>query len=706
MVSSLAGSAGWLAVPMWAIVGVASLSALAALYLLLLAVAARLARPHYRPPGGGQRLTVVVPAHDEEALIRRCVASLRAQDYPASAYDIVVIADNCTDSTALVAAEAGARVLVRDNPQVRGKGAALRWAFDILLSEDLPPDALVVVDADSVADPKMLAGLAACVDGGAQVVQAEYLALAEDTSMIAELRAAAFLLFHRVRFKGRAALGLPCNLVGNGMLFSRRVLEEHPWNAFTGVEDLEYSIDLRLAGVRPVFAGNATVWGPVSAGGSAARTQRLRWEGGRVHVVRTRLPKLLVAVLARGRWSQLDAAIDLMVPPLGVLAALAVVSAVATGILVGSHLLPALALVPAAVAVGSISGFVLIGLWAAGAPPSTFKALGLAPFMVASQLADRLRLLGGLGADRWERTARSPAGEIESPQVEGDRFVLGGVPIDPLGMDQALERLRGAIRQRQMTHLCTVNLDFLANARRHEDVRSLLQQSDFNLPDGAPVVWLGKLQGRKVPGRVAGSDLVPRLLSVAAEEGARVFLLGGEDGVATEAARRMTEANPALIIADVYEPPRQALADMNHQGIIDRIRDSRADILLVALGHPKQDRWITLNREKLNVSVAMGVGCTFDLIAGRRQRCPRWMGASGLEWLYRCVHEPRRLGGRYATDALDPSGRANPARGRAAATPSQTATRHLVAPAPATFRPASNGVDARDCYPLRCSASF
>jgi 1,2-diacylglycerol 3-beta-glucosyltransferase len=652
MVSYLATSGGWMAVPMWAVVGVGSLSALAALYLLVLAVAARIARPVYLPPRAGQRLTVVIPAHDEEALIGRCVASLRAQEYPSSAYDIVVIADNCTDGTATVAAEAGARVLVRDNPEVRGKGAALRWAFDVLLSEALPPDALVVVDADSVADPKMLAGLAACLDGGAQVVQAEYLALAEDTSMIAELRAAAFLLFHRVRFKGRAALGLPCSLVGNGMLFSRRVLEDHPWNAFTSVEDLEYSIDLRLAGIGPAFAGNATVRGPVSAGGSAARTQRLRWEGGRVHVVRTRLPKLLFAVLGRGRWSQLDAAIDLMVPPLGVLAALAVVSAVATGLLVGFHVLPAIALIPPLVAVGAISGFVLIGLWAAGAPTSTFKALGLAPFMVASQLADRLRLLGGLGADRWERTARSAAVEVEPPEmVEEDRFVLGGVPIDPLGMDEALERLRGAIRERQMTHLCTVNLDFLANARRYEDVRSLLQQSDFNLPDGAPVVWLGKLQGRKVPGRVAGSDLVPRLLSVAAEEGARVFLLGGEDGVAAEAARRMIEANPALVIADVYEPPRQALADMNHQAILERIRNSRADILLVALGHPKQDRWIRLNRELLDVSVAMGVGCTFDLIAGRRQRAPRWMGASGLEWLYRCVHEPRRLGSRYATDA-------------------------------------------------------
>ena len=182
-------------------------------------------------------------------------------------------------------------------------------------------------------------------------------------------------------------------------------------------------------------------------------------------------------------------------------------------------------------------------------------------------------------------------------------------------------------------------------------MRTLLQETDCNLPDGAPVVWLGRLSGRHVPGRVAGSDLVPRLLTVAAEEGARVFLLGGEDGVAAEAARRMAEGDSSLVIADVYEPPRQDLADMDHDMIVNRIRDAKADILLVALGHPKQDRWIRLNRDKLDVSVAIGIGCTLDLIAGRRRRAPRWMGASGLEWLYRWVHEPRRLGGRYAADA-------------------------------------------------------
>ena len=213
---------------------------------------------------------MLVPAHDEAVLVGRCVASLRQQSYPADLYEIVVIADNCTDDTAARAAAAGATVLVRTAPDARGKGPALRWAMDRMLESDPDLAALAVVDADSVADPGLLGALVARLEQGAPVVQAEYLGRDEDGSIRSELRAAAFLLFHRVRFGGRAVLGLPCHLVGNGMLFSREVLADHPWDAFTSAEDLEYSVDLRLAGVRPVYAGDARL----------GRTRGRAWAGG------------------------------------------------------------------------------------------------------------------------------------------------------------------------------------------------------------------------------------------------------------------------------------------------------------------------------------------------------------------------------------------------------------------------------------------
>ena len=127
-----------------------------------------------------------------------------------------------------------------------------------------------MVDADSVADPGLLGHSSPDLEQGAPVVQADYLGRNEDGSTRSELRVAAFLLFHRVRFGGRAVLGLPCHLVGNGMLFSREVLADHPWDAFTSAEDLEYSVDLRLAGVRPVYAGDAP----------ARRTRGRAWAGG------------------------------------------------------------------------------------------------------------------------------------------------------------------------------------------------------------------------------------------------------------------------------------------------------------------------------------------------------------------------------------------------------------------------------------------
>ena len=394
----------WATIAPLAVGGVAA--AAAGAYLDLLAAAA-----FAKPPAGAlvpptSRLVVLVPAHNEADYIGRCLETLRAQDYPADLFEVAVIADNCTDATASIAASMGARVLVRDNPEAPGKGPALRWAMDQLLAQERPPDGVVVVDADTVAAPGLLGALATRLAAGADAVQGEYLALPDDDSPGATLRAAGFLLFHKVRFSGRAALGLPCSLVGNGMLFSRRLLEEMPWGAFTSAEDLEYSVDLRLAGHRPVYAHDAGLQAPLPSGGHAASVQRLRWEGGRFHVVRTRLPKLVREIVLGRRWSLLDAAVDLAVPPLGVLALVAAAGTAASSLMVIVGAGPVWIVLPWVVASVSIPAFVLAGLASAGAPAATYRALALAPRYVASSLLTRLRLLGGLRADTWERTQR------------------------------------------------------------------------------------------------------------------------------------------------------------------------------------------------------------------------------------------------------------------------------------------------------------
>jgi exopolysaccharide biosynthesis WecB/TagA/CpsF family protein len=586
---------------------------------------------------------VLVPAHNEEQLIARCLKSLLAQSYPSELYRVVVIADNCSDGTASIAASAGAEVMTRTEPQHRGKGRALRWAMDQLLTAPDVPDAVVVVDADSVADRNLLAALEAELSIGHGVVQADYTVLTDESSPPrAHLVAAGFLLFHRVRFSGRAQLGMPANLVGNGMLFSTAVLGAHPWGAFSGVEDLEYSIDLRLAGVGVRFAPSAFVSGPGPATRAGEHTQRLRWEGGRFHVVRNRLWPIIRA--ARRDPRLLDAALDLATPPLGLLAMATGTGFAVVALAVAVGLAPTWALLPWLVALLAVPAFVVVGLRAARAPRAVWRAIARAPLYVVWKLGAYVSLARGFDPNRWDRSDRRDTSVMR-------RAEIAGVPIDAVDMPTAISRLRSAIGAGRLIQVLTINLDFLVRAQRDPGLMRIFQRTDLNLADGAPVVWLGRLLGVEMPGRIAGADLVPAMIRDLAQSGARLFLLGGEGGVAALAGERLAREYPGIVIAGTYEPPRASIANLNNSEILARIAEARSDVLLVALGHPKQERWIDLHRDQLSVSVAIGVGCVLDLIAGKSSRAPRWMQALGMEWLYRLAHEPGRLVGRYVTDA-------------------------------------------------------
>jgi hypothetical protein len=377
--------------------------AAAGLYQVTLALAASRYRP-FPPARGGTRLTVLVPAHDEESSIAACVRSLLDQTYPGELYEVAVVADNCTDHTAERAEAAGARVLVRDEPEVRGKGQALRWALDRVLVEAEPPDAVVVVDADTHADRGFLAALVAPLAAGAHAVQGESL-LVDDGTRASTLRAAAFLLVNRVRPSGRAVLGLPSHLAGNGMLVRRETLEAHPWDAYTSAEDLEYALRLRLNRIDPVFAGGAILRSPTAPNAAAAREQQLRWEGGKIHLAKTWIPALVATAVRDRRPVLLDAAVELAVPPLGLLGAGAAAGTVAAAALVAGGAAPRRAVAPWAVAVASIPIYVLVGLRAAGAPASAYRALAGAPMLVVQKVPQLGRLLRFRG-DTWVRTER------------------------------------------------------------------------------------------------------------------------------------------------------------------------------------------------------------------------------------------------------------------------------------------------------------
>lgn len=382
-------------------------------YLAFLSFAALVARPSSKPLSSWRpRLTVLVPAHNEAGLIARCVRSLVEQSYPAELFRVVVIADNCRDSTAAEAAGAGATVMVRNDETNPGKGRALRWAIDSVLSEPDAPDGIVIVDADSVADPGLLEGLAAALASGAQATQSDYTVLQADGATSGDrLRALAILLFNRARNLGRAAACLPASLLGNGMLLSRELLEKHPWSAFSAVEDLEFSIRCRINGVVPRFLGSRGVRGPIPVGYRAAVGQRLRWEGGRFYVLRRLGPLLLERMARHPDLAKLDALLDLLIPPLWIF-----VSLTAAGLLISVALtLTGLtaAIAPELWGLCVILAFVhvFVGLKAAGASTQNYAAFAGLPSFLAWKIAVYLRLLRGFNPNLWQRSVRNETAE-------------------------------------------------------------------------------------------------------------------------------------------------------------------------------------------------------------------------------------------------------------------------------------------------------
>ncbi|HEY4303876.1 MAG TPA: glycosyltransferase family 2 protein [Gemmatimonadaceae bacterium] len=261
------------------------------------------------------RFDIVVPSHNEETGIEETVRSLKALAYPSDMFRLIVVADNCTDRTAELARGAGAIVVERFNTEKRGKGYALELVYEKCLKEGFA-DAVVVVDADTVVTSNLLSAFSRRFDEGAEAVQAEYAVPGDTDSWRGRLMVIAFTLFHAVRSSARERLGFSSGLRGNGMAFAVDLLRRIPSRAYSLVEDVEYGCELGLNGVRVVYAEEAVVMSEMPTTGAAARSQRERWEGGRMKLVREYVPKLIGRGLAEGSGVKLDLAADLIVPPL------------------------------------------------------------------------------------------------------------------------------------------------------------------------------------------------------------------------------------------------------------------------------------------------------------------------------------------------------------------------------------------------------
>jgi N-acetylglucosaminyldiphosphoundecaprenol N-acetyl-beta-D-mannosaminyltransferase len=219
-------------------------------------------------------------------------------------------------------------------------------------------------------------------------------------------------------------------------------------------------------------------------------------------------------------------------------------------------------------------------------------------------------------------------------------------------MQEALDRIEDFIGSGGTHQVATANVDYLVNATRDLEYRRILCMCDLVLPDGMPIVWASHLFGAPLRERVTGADLVPQLARLSSEKGYTIFLLGATPAVSAAAASRLEALSPGVKIAGSFSPPIRPLEEFDNAPILEAIERAKPDILLVAFGSPKQEKWISRNCHLLKVPVTVGIGGSLEFLARSVKRAPAWMQNNSLEWLHRMWKEPRRLGPRYLSDAI------------------------------------------------------
>ena len=227
-----------------------------------------------------------------------------------------------------------------------------------------------------------------------------------------------------------------------------------------------------------------------------------------------------------------------------------------------------------------------------------------------------------------------------------DQVRIGRIWIDALTFDQALTAIADLVEMRAGGLVFTPNVDHVLNMENNASFNAAYAGASLSLADGMPVIWASKLLATPLPEKISGSDMLLPLLQRASTMGWRVYLVGGADGVAIEAAAKMRSMGVNVVGAD---SPLVSTAgvELDDAGLYDRMRAAKPDLVLAALGSPKQELWLKRMAEYVPSAVGVGIGASLDFLIGRVQRSPRWMSRSGLEWAYRLGQEPRRLWRRY-----------------------------------------------------------
>jgi cellulose synthase/poly-beta-1,6-N-acetylglucosamine synthase-like glycosyltransferase len=376
-------------------------------YLAILTLLALMAKRNSTFEGGHQRnIAVVIPAHNEEIAIKKTLQSAFALEYPRNKFSVMVVADNCSDKTKSIAQAEGAKVYERFNSNLRGKGYALRWIFDIILPENLY-EAVVIVDADSTMSKNFLTVMNFYLNKGAVSLQSTDIVETGSASWSASMIRISFLLYNLVRPLGRRVLGLPVGLRGNGMCLAIDTLKDVPWNAYSLAEDVDYGIQLLLNNKPTYFAPEAVVYATMPQQAENAQSQRARWEGGRVSLIRKYSLLLLKTAWKQRSYKFFDALIDLLTPSIVNMIALVGVMAIINGIISVAISSQANIFFILWLFAGLCGLFHLfLGLYAARADKELYKALFNIPRYFLWKIGLYLHIFKGEQRGEWIRTPR------------------------------------------------------------------------------------------------------------------------------------------------------------------------------------------------------------------------------------------------------------------------------------------------------------
>jgi N-acetylglucosaminyldiphosphoundecaprenol N-acetyl-beta-D-mannosaminyltransferase len=222
------------------------------------------------------------------------------------------------------------------------------------------------------------------------------------------------------------------------------------------------------------------------------------------------------------------------------------------------------------------------------------------------------------------------------------------MPLALTDYERTLTWIEDVISQRTRGYVCVCNVHTLMAAREDPELRAALERSSMNLPDGQPLVWAINALGHSLGKRVYGPELMSRACARAAVSGQRFYLYGGRNqGALVQLALNLRQRYPGVRIVGGCSPPHRPLSVEEQQAVVEEIDQSRADVVWVGIGVPKQEKWMAQMRPRLNASMLIGVGAAFDFHAGLVPQAPTWIQEAGLEWAYRLAHEPRRLWRRY-----------------------------------------------------------